>query len=127
MSRNNELTGANGYYREIINCNIIYRRPSFALPVFAMRRLCLHDSIIMHSGQISCYFSFFFFTVVVLSSFNAVTLKSARSCKGITDKGKMRALGQMRTIHLVFLSFRALKGNLVRGKSRSAKKYETIK
>lgn len=35
------------------------------------RRLCLHVGIIMHSGWMSCYF----FTVAVLSSFNAVVEK----------------------------------------------------
>lgn len=82
-----------------------------------MRRLYLHDGIIicLPAGII-------FFTVAVLSSFHAVVEKRVRSCKGITDKGKMRALGQMRTVCLVFHPFYALKGNLVPGESLANKR-----
>lgn len=56
---------------EIINR---YYLSAFKLAVFAMRRLYLHDRLLYILVGIS-----FFFTVAVLSSFNAVVEKRARA------------------------------------------------
>lgn len=65
--------------------------------------------IIMHSDWICIYLVISFTVVVLYTGFIypclMPSLKNARFCKGITNKGKMRALGQMRAVRLVFLPF----------------------